>query len=107
MTSASTTTNLMYLFSVLFFVIMASTAAKDSGNAHPAWGAVAASAFDVAPSKDESNKRIGKFIADAAKASIADKGSFSIALSGGSQPEVRFAERPAPNSACTPLLCSK
>merc|ERR1712137_1375287 len=44
-------------------------------------------AFDVASSKDESNKHIGKYIADAAKVSVASHGRFSLALSGGSQPE--------------------
>merc|ERR1712063_205402 len=38
-------------------------------------------------SKDESNKHIGKYIADAAKVSVASHGRFSLALSGGSQPE--------------------
>ena len=84
----------MLRFCCALFAVMASVAASAASlqgepiAAHSTWGAAVSSSFDVASTKSESNTRIGKFIADAAKISIAASGRFSIALSGGSQPEV-------------------
>ncbi len=108
-----------HMFKVIFLqIIMASitaSAATQKGETITAagqqagntWGQAVRPAFDVASSKDESNKHIGKYIADAAKVSVASHGRFSLALSGGSQPEVGLRSAPAPIPRSTSPLCSK
>lgn len=91
--------SLMFVLTLITTCIMASTAASaaaqqgetitaPSSGQDGTWGKAVSSAFDVASSKAESNIHIGKYIADAAKISIASNGRFTLALSGGSQPEV-------------------
>lgn len=83
----------------LFYLLASQLVAGMAASAPTTWGSEGwAGVLDVAPDKDSSSERLGKFIHAAATEALKDRDSFSIAFSGGSQIQVR--RQGAPGSPC-------